>query len=58
MKDRYIVTLELLFSIHHFIRKGNSSKGDHMDSKLVKQFLVFLVLLFGWTVIILLIGPK
>ena len=29
-----------------------------MDSKLVKQFLVFLVLLFGWTVIILLIGPK
>jgi len=29
-----------------------------MDSKLVKQFFIFLVLLFGWTVIILLIGPK
>ena len=29
-----------------------------MDPKLVKQFFVFLVLLFGWTVIILLIGPK
>jgi hypothetical protein len=29
-----------------------------MDPKLVKQFLIFLVFLFGWTVIILLIGPK
>jgi len=29
-----------------------------MDPKLVKQFFVFLVLLFGWTVIVLLIGPK
>jgi hypothetical protein len=29
-----------------------------MDPKLVKQFFIFLVLLFGWTVIILLVGPK
>jgi hypothetical protein len=29
-----------------------------MDPKLVKQFFIFLVLLFGWTVIVLLIGPK
>ena len=29
-----------------------------MDPKLVKQFFIFLVLLFGLTVIILLIGPK
>jgi hypothetical protein len=35
-----------------------SSKGGTMDPKLVKQFFIFLVLLFGWTVIILLIGPK
>lgn len=29
-----------------------------MDPKLVKQFFIFLVLLFGWTVVVLLIGPK
>jgi len=29
-----------------------------MDPKLVKQFFIFLVLLFGWTAVILLIGPK
>ena len=29
-----------------------------MDSKLVKQFILFLVILFGWTVVILLVGPK
>jgi hypothetical protein len=29
-----------------------------MDSKLVKQFILFLVILFGWTVIVLLAGPK
>ncbi len=32
--------------------------GGHMDPKLVRQFFIFLVLLFGWTVIILLFGPK
>ncbi len=29
-----------------------------MDPKLVKQFLIFLVLLFGWTAVVLLVGPK
>jgi hypothetical protein len=29
-----------------------------MDPKLVKQFIFFLVILFGWTVVILLAGPK
>jgi len=29
-----------------------------MDSKLVKQFILFLVILFGWTIVILLAGPK
>jgi hypothetical protein len=29
-----------------------------MDPKLVKQFIFFLVILFGWTVVALLLGPK
>jgi len=29
-----------------------------MDSKLVKQFIIFLVILFGWTIVVLLIGCK
>jgi hypothetical protein len=29
-----------------------------MDPKLVKQFIVFLIILFGWTVVVLLAGPK
>jgi hypothetical protein len=29
-----------------------------MDPKLVKQFIIFLVVLFGWTIVILLAGPK
>ncbi len=29
-----------------------------MDPKLVKEFIIFLVLLFGWTIVVLLIGPK
>jgi len=29
-----------------------------MDPKLVRQFIFFLVILFGWTVVILLAGPK
>ena len=29
-----------------------------MDSRLVKQFIIFLVILFGWTVVALLAGPK
>jgi phage shock protein PspC (stress-responsive transcriptional regulator) len=30
----------------------------YMDPKLVRQFIIFLVVLFGWTVVILLAGPK
>jgi hypothetical protein len=29
-----------------------------MDPKLVRQFIVFLVILFGWTIVALLAGPK
>jgi hypothetical protein len=29
-----------------------------MDPKLIKQFIFFLVILFGWTVVTLLVGPK
>ncbi len=29
-----------------------------MDPKLVRQFMLFLVILFGWTVVVLLVGPK
>ena len=33
-------------------------KGGLMDPKLVKQFIIFLVILFGWTIVILLLGCK
>ncbi len=29
-----------------------------MDPKLVRQFILFLVILFGWTIVALLAGPK
>jgi len=29
-----------------------------MDPKLVKQFILFLVILFGWTIVALLVGCK
>jgi len=29
-----------------------------MESKLIKQFILFLIILFGWTIVILLAGPK
>lgn len=29
-----------------------------MDPKLVKQFISFLVILFVWTMVLLLVGPK
>ncbi len=29
-----------------------------MDPKLVKQFIIFLVILFGWTIVVLLVGSK
>jgi hypothetical protein len=46
----------------YFIQQGNSlpynKKGGVMDPKLVRQFIIFLVILFGWTVIVLLLGCK
>jgi hypothetical protein len=33
-------------------------KGGLMDPKLVRQFVIFLVILFGWTVVALLFGFK
>jgi hypothetical protein len=32
--------------------------GGLMDPKLVRQFIIFLVILFGWTVVVLLVGSK
>jgi hypothetical protein len=29
-----------------------------MDPKLVKQFISFLVILFAWTIVLLIVGPK
>jgi hypothetical protein len=29
-----------------------------MESKLVRQSIIFLIILFGWTVVVLLAGPK
>ncbi len=29
-----------------------------MDSQLVRQIITFFVLLFGWTILILVVGPK
>jgi len=29
-----------------------------MDPKLIKQFIIFLVILFGWTIVALLFGFK
>jgi hypothetical protein len=29
-----------------------------MDAKLIRQFYVFLIVLFVWTVVILAVGPK
>ena len=34
------------------------NRGDTMESKLMKQFILFLVILFSWTILILLVGPK
>ena len=33
-------------------------KGGLMESKLVKQFISFLIILFAWTIVVLLVGPK
>ncbi len=44
------------------MQKGESpafkKKGGFMDPKLVRQFIIFLVILFGWTIVVLLIGCK
>jgi hypothetical protein len=37
---------------------ANGWRGGLMDPKLVKQFVIFLVILFGWTIAALLIGYK
>lgn len=29
-----------------------------MDSKLVRELIIFLIVLFGWTIVVLLVGPK
>lgn len=29
-----------------------------MDPKLIKQFISFLVILFVWTIVLLVVGPK
>jgi len=49
---------QTIFFIYYFITKGNSLKRGYMDPKLVKQFIFFLIFLFGWTIVILLAGPK
>jgi hypothetical protein len=54
---------KLIFSIYYFLKKYKSSpaleeEGGLMDPKLVKQFVIFLALLFGWTIVALLIGWK
>jgi hypothetical protein len=45
-------------SQYTILKKKAIGKGDDMDPKLVKQFILFLVVLFGWTAIILIVGPK
>ena len=42
----------------HFPIIWPSLKGETMESKLVRQFVFFLVILFAWTIVILLAGPK
>ena len=49
---------EKSYSPYTILKKNAIWKGDDMDPKLVKQFILFLVILFGWTVLILLVGPK
>jgi hypothetical protein len=54
---------KLIFPIYYFKKKYKSSpaleeEGGLMDPKLVKQFVIFLVILFGWTIVALLIGWK
>jgi len=49
---------EWLYSPYTILKKNAIWKGDDMDPKLVRQFILFLVILFGWTVLILLVGPK
>jgi len=54
---------KFILSIYYFLKKYKSSpafenKGGLMDPKLVRQFIIFLVILFGWTAVALLIGWK
>jgi hypothetical protein len=45
-----------------FIKKATNlnllREGVVMDPKLIRQFIIFMVLLFGWTIVLLLAGPK
>ena len=57
--DQKVIFLYILFLIRNsnhlrLLRK----KGGPMDPKLVRQFIIFLVILFGWTAVALLIGWK
>jgi len=49
-----------IFSIHHIKEKGNSPKGEaeRMESRLIKQAVIFLLIAFAWTIFFLAIGPK
>ena len=40
------------------VKKNHSEKGGLMDPKLVRQFIIFLIILFGWTIVVLLVGCK
>ncbi len=40
------------------ISSASEIKERLMDPKLVRQFIIFLVILFGWTAVLLLAGPK
>ena len=48
--------------IINFEKKYKSSvtieEGGLMDPKLVRQFILFIIILFGWTIVVLLLGCK
>lgn len=56
------VEINLHFQYIIFLKKAIDlnlwKEGVVMDPKLVRQFIIFMVLLFGWTIVLLLAGPK
>ncbi len=54
--------INLHFQYIIFLKKATDlnlwEEGVVMDPKLVRQFIIFMVLLFGWTIVLLLAGPK